>query len=238
MQYLKSSPPHDRFSVQNGAETGARRDYSTVPAVSFDRLETRPPTLHRPSVRDQRPSICMCTCGLATCYCQSVLTGPAGTCPRLSGCVQAVRVCQAATISSMMTTIIAQSSWPELCGIRKLRTRCAAATCNPALARFLRLLAKKRSRHRISLATGGFPSGLSGLPSVRGVTQHAGHCNPVADRRPAGFPIGSPVSAPRKKPEGCTARAQPPGNEGVPHLCQREPRNLSCESPRYHHPPL
>lgn len=82
--------------------------------------------------------------------------------------------CQAATISTMMTTIIAQSSWPEVCGRRNPRTRCAAATLNPALARFLRLLAKKRSRHHSKPATGGFPSGLSGLPSMRGVSQHAG----------------------------------------------------------------
>lgn len=126
--------------------------------------------------------------------------------------------CQAATISTMMTTIIAQSSWPEVCGRRNLRTRCAAATRNPALARFLRLLAKKRSRHQRKPATGGFPSGLSGLPSVRGVSQHTGSAvRWLTDDRLASH--WQPGVCPRKKPERCTARAQPPGNEGVLHLC-------------------
>lgn len=91
----------------------------------------------------------------------------------------------------MMTTIIAQSSWPEVCGRRNLRTRCAAATRNPDLARFLRLLAKKRSRHQSKPATGGFPSGLSGTALRAWGFPACRFCSLVANRRPAAFPLAA-----------------------------------------------
>lgn len=210
VQYLKFSAPHDQPSVQTGPRNGSGNKYSqnaaslheySVQALNWAGLcpllvDQRKPTLLL-SVTDINP-VGMCTCQqlVNQPICQSVLTG------------------QAPTISSMMTTVIA------LLGLKfvadgSLGRAAPLPLSIPPLACFPRRLAKKRSRLIMSVATGGFPSGLSGLSSVRGVPQHAGHCNTVADRSPAPFPLAARCLPPGRSRSACTARAQPPGNEGV-----------------------
>lgn len=92
----------------------------------------------------------------------------------------AVRVSesQAATISTMMTTIIAQSSWPEVCGRRIPRTRCARChslsrpSAFPASPSEEKKPASHLTRYRGPPVTPSTP--CQDCPSVRGVSQHAG----------------------------------------------------------------
>lgn len=100
--------------------------------------------------------------------------------PALRHYIRAVRVSnsQAATISTMMTTIIAQSSWPEVCGRRIPRTRCARChslsrpSAFPASPSEEKKPASHLTRYRGPPVTPSTP--CQDCPSVRGVSQHAG----------------------------------------------------------------
>lgn len=138
--------------------------------------------------------------------------------------------CQAATISTMMTTIIAQSSWPEVCGRRNPRTRCARChsqsrpSAFPASSSEEKKPAPQQARYR-GLPVRPVRTALRawGFPAYR-------FCNPVADRRPAGFPLAARCLPPGRSR---SAARHEPSRLGM-RVCPISARgNLSCES-RWH----